>query len=95
MKPRTGRHKWLLALLREAQAISEKLLLVGLAIRIRKSLEKRLRSDPACIDTEVHGAVGSRTRGQEPCRNLSVVKRPWLTAEALRAWRTERRKNAL
>lgn len=59
MKTQKGLQGWLVAALRELQVVSEKLLLVGIAIRLRKRLDKRLRLTRAHIDTEVHGQVGS------------------------------------
>ena len=61
MKTQRGLHDWVIAALRELQVVSERLLLVGIAIRLRKRLDKRLSSTRAHVDTEVHGQVGSQT----------------------------------
>ena len=59
MKTQKGLQDGVIASLRELQIVSERLLLVGIAIKLRKRLDKRLRSTRAHIDTEVHGQVGS------------------------------------
>ncbi len=63
---------WLIVVLKKLQRLSENLLLVGLAIALRKKLESYAISSQADVDTEVHGRISSRSI----THNLVVFFRP-------------------
>ncbi len=53
------RGDWLIFILTGLRVISERLLLVGAAITIRKMLEKHVASGQVSIDNKVRGRLGS------------------------------------
>jgi hypothetical protein len=58
VESRLGRRAWLISVIGKLQRLSEKFLLVGLAIAIRKKIESCAIPREADIDTAAHCRIG-------------------------------------